>query len=66
MLELNSEILAIIDALSAEKNISKNIIISAIEDVFTSVAKNYYREAEVVAKMNLKSGEISFFQKKTR
>lgn len=64
MLELNSEILAIIDALSAEKNISKNIIISAIEDVFTSVAKNYYREAEVVAKMNLKSGEISFFQKK--
>ena len=64
MLELNSEILAIIDALSAEKNISKNIIISAIEDVFTSVDKNYYREEEVVAKMNLKSGEISFFQKK--
>ncbi len=61
---LNSEILSIIDALSVEKSISKNVIVSAIEDAFTKIATNYYGNTEVVSKMDLKSGEISFFQKK--
>ena len=65
MFGLNSEILSIIDTLSAEKGLSKNVIISAIEDTFTQIASNYYRSIDVVAKMNLKNGEISFFQKKT-
>ena len=64
MLGLNSEILSIIDALSAEKSISKSIIISAIEDAFTKIAENFYGNSGVVAKMDLKSGEIAFFQKK--
>ena len=61
---LNSEILSIIDTLSAEKNLSKNVIIEAIEDTFTKMAENYFGNSEVISKMNLKSGEISFFQKK--
>ena len=60
----NSEILSIIDALSSEKSVSKNVIIGAIEDAFTKIASNYYGNTEIVAKMDLKSGEMSFFQKK--
>lgn len=66
MFGLNSEILSIIDTLSNEKSISKNIIISAIEDSFAKMAmsNNYGDGCEVVAKMDLKSGEINFFKKK--
>ena len=63
MFKLNSEILSIIDLLSEEKSISKNIIVSAIEDAFSKLALNYYGhdDGEVVAKMNLTNGDMSFF-----
>ena len=64
MSSFSSEILSIIDALSTEKNISKNVIIGAIEDSFTKIASNYYNDINVIAKMNSKNGEISFFQRK--
>ena len=66
MFKLNSEILSIIDVLSDEKNISKNIIIEAIEDAFAKLAVNYYgnNDGEVIAKMNLSNGDMVFYQKK--
>ena len=66
MFKLNSEILSIIDLLSEEKNISKNIVIEAIEDAFAKLAMNYYgsNDGEVVAKMNLSNGDMFFYQKK--
>ncbi len=63
-MSLNSEILSIVDALSIEKSISKNMIIEAIEDAFTKIASNYYNIPDVISKMNLKNGEIEFYQKK--
>lgn len=62
---VNSEILAIIDAMSTEKNVSKNIIVDAVESAFAAIAKSFYGDdCDVVAKMNMKSGEMAFFQKK--
>ena len=66
MFKLGSEILSIVDLLSEEKGISKGIIIDAIEDAFSKLATGYYGsdEGEVIAKMNLKNGDMSFYQKK--
>ena len=66
MFGLNSEILSIIDLISEEKNISKNLIVEAIEDAFLKLANSYYgnSEGEIVAKMDLNSGDVSLFQKK--
>ena len=66
MFKLGSEILSIVDLLSEEKGISKGIIVDAIEDAFSKLATGYYGsdEGEVVAKMNLKNGDMSFYQKK--
>ena len=62
---VNSEILAIIDTISTEKSISKNIIVDAIENAFATIAKTFYGNGcDVVVKMNTKSGEMAFFQKK--
>ena len=66
MFNLNSEILSIIDLISEEKNISKNLIVDAIEDAFLKLANSYYgnSEGEIIAKMNLNSGDVALFQKK--
>ena len=66
MMKSNSEILSIIDLLSEEKGISKGIVVNAIEDAFSKLAAGYYGndEGEVIAKMNLKNGDILFYQKK--
>ena len=66
MFKLGSEILSIVDLLSEEKGISKGIIVDAIEDAFSKLATGYYGsdEGEVIAKMNLKNGDMSFYQKK--
>ncbi len=66
MFKLSSEILSIIDLLSEEKGISKNVVIDAIEDAFAKLAGGYYGsdDGEVVAKMNLSNGDMAFYQKK--
>ena len=65
MFRINSEILSIIDAVSNEKSISKNIVISAIEEAFTKIAENYYGSGgDVFVKMDVNNGNLSFFQKK--
>ena len=64
MFKLSSEILSIIDLLSEEKGISKNVVIDAIEDAFAKLAGGYYGsdDGEVVAKMNLSNGDMAFYQ----
>jgi N utilization substance protein A len=62
---VNSEILAVIDVLSNEKGIAKNIVFQAIEDAFAKIASDYYGPRyDIVAKMNMSNGEVSFFSRK--
>ena len=66
MMGTNSDILSIIDTLSIEKSISKNVIINAIEDAFANLAKTtcYKDFGDIIVKMDLKNGELSYYQKK--
>ena len=65
MFRLTSEVLSIVDAMSAEKNITKGLIMSAIEEAFAGMVRNYYGDnCKVVAKIDPKTGNVNFFQEK--
>ena len=65
MYKLKSELLSVIDAVSSEKNIAKNVIIGILEDVFTEeIKKIFYDKGDVVAKIDLSSGDIIYSCKK--
>ena len=65
MLKLKTELLSVIDAVAAEKNIAKSTIINILEDIFTEeIRKIFYDKGEVVAKIDLSSGDITYSCKK--
>ena len=62
----NSEIFTIINMLSSEKDISKDLIVSFIEEAFKKIAEGYYsnNKGELVVKLQPNTGEISIFNRR--
>ncbi|MBR3600516.1 MAG: transcription termination/antitermination protein NusA, partial [Lachnospiraceae bacterium] len=60
-----SEIIAALNDLEKEKNISKEIIMEAIEkSIVLACEKDFGKDAEVEVTMNRETGDIKAYQKK--
>ena len=63
---MSREILLLVDALAHEKNVSKDIIFSAVEEALASATKKKYPDdVDIIVDIDQETGEYKSFRKWT-